>query len=156
MNLTSEKYDIIMLDAFVYGESGETCAPESFQTQKFVGKAIEHLSSDGVLMVNTLPQYCSKYMIERNLLHDFFGPLFIGSFYGNRILIGQKGKKGTIKREIESRIEFYKKMFARVDTDIDWIAESFKHFKKYKRNSFYINVCDLFTYTFHLDNVCSI
>ena len=143
-----------MLDAFVY-LSGETCAPESFQTHKFVGKAIEHLSSDGVLMVNTLPQYCSKYMIERNLLHDFFGPLYIGSIFGNRILIGQMGKKGTTKREIKSRIEYYKKMFARVDTDTHWITESFNNLKKFKRNSLYNNVCDLFSHTF-IDNVCSI
>ena len=154
MNLTSEKYDIIILDAFVY-LSGETCAPESFQTHKFVGKAIEHLSSDGVLMVNTLPQYCSKYIIERNLLHDYFGPLYVGSFYGNRILIGQMGKKGTNKRQIKSRIEYYKKIFARVDADVNWISEAFKNFKKYKRNSLYKNYCDLFTYTF-MDNVCSI
>jgi hypothetical protein len=155
MNLTSEKYDIIILDAFT-DMFGEMCAPEPFRTEKFARKVISHLSSDGVLMIDTLPQYCSKYMIERNLLHDYFGRLYIGKFHGNRILIGQKGKKGTTKREIESRIQYYRQMFARVDTDVNWISESFNHFKKYKRNSFYINVCDLFTYTFHLDNVCSI
>jgi spermidine synthase len=153
MNLTNEKYDIIILDAFM-DLLGETCAPEPFRTERFVRKVISHLNSDGVLMVNTLPSYCSKYEFERNLYHDFFGRLYIGSFYGNTLLMGQMGN-GTTKRQIESRIEYYEEMFARVDADIYWIAESFNDFKKYKRNSLYNNYCDLFTYTF-MDNVCSI
>jgi hypothetical protein len=97
-----------MLDAFM-DVSEETCAPESFLTERFVRKVRERLNSNGVFIVNTLPHFCSKYEHERNLYHDFFGPLYMGSFYKNRILIGQKGKKGTTKRQIESRIEYYKK-----------------------------------------------
>jgi len=154
MNLTSDKYDIIMLDAFM-DLSEETCAPESFLTEKFVRKLHERLNSNGVLIAETLPILCSKYEYERNLYHDFFGNLYKGSFSVNTLLIGQKGKKGTTRRQIKSRIEYYQKIFARVDADVNWISEAFKNFKKYKRNSLYKNDCDLFTYTF-MDNVCSI
>jgi hypothetical protein len=154
MNLTTEKYDIIILDAFM-GLSDEICAPKQFRTEKFVRKVFEHLNSDGVLVVNTLPSLCSKYEFERNLYHDFFGRLYTGSIDLNRILIAEKSKKGTTKRQIESRIEYYEEIFGRVDTNINWIAKTFKNFKKYKRNSLFTNYCDLFTYTF-MDNVCSI
>ena len=86
MNLTSEKYDIIMLDAFM-DLSEETCAPESFLTERFVRKLHEHLNSNGVLIAETLPILCSKYEYERNLYHDFFNHLYKGSFNGNTILI---------------------------------------------------------------------
>jgi hypothetical protein len=39
MNLTSDKYDIIMLDAFMdVSNANEICAPEPFLTERFVRK----------------------------------------------------------------------------------------------------------------------
>ena len=55
----------------------ETCAPESFLTERFVRKVRERLNSNGVFIVNTLPKFCSKYEYERNLYHDFFNHLYI-------------------------------------------------------------------------------
>ena len=89
MNLTSEKYDIIILDAFM-DVSNEICAPEPFLTERFVRKVRERLNSNGVFIVNTLPKFCSKYEYERNLYHDFFNHLYKGSFNVNTILIVHK------------------------------------------------------------------
>ncbi len=154
MKLTSEKYDIIVLDAFM-DISEETCAPEPFLTEKFVRKVRERLNSNGVFAINTLPHFCSKYSYERNLYHSIFGKLYISSFAVNTVILAQKGKVKHTRRQIESRVNYYKKPFVRLGTDAQWIAESFSNFKRYKRNELFTSSCDLFSHTF-LDNVCSI
>ena len=63
MNLTSEKYDMIILDAFM-DLSQEICAPDNMLTEKFVLKVRKHLNSNGVLVVNTLPQFCSIFSLH--------------------------------------------------------------------------------------------
>lgn len=156
MNLTNETvYDIIFLDAFV-DTPGETCAPESFLTEKFVRKVHDHLSSNGgVFVANTVPFLCPKYSYERNLYHNMFGRLYMGLDGVNAILIAQKGKMKQTKRQIKSRVNFYRNPFMQLGTDGRWIAKSFNNFKQYKRNSLYQNYSDLFTHTFN-DNVCPI
>ena len=153
MNLTSEKYDIIVLDAFM-DISEETCAPEAFLSEKFVRKVKERLNSNGVYVVNSLPFSCSKYSYERDLLHSMFGNVYIGSIITNTITFAQKGRAPT-KRQIKSRVDYYKKLFQRLDTDGEWILSVYKGFKRVKRNSAYTNVCHLFNYTF-VDFFCSI
>ena len=153
MNLTSEKYDMIILDAFM-DLSQEICAPETFVTERFVLKVKKHLNKNGVLVVNSLPHFCSKYSYERNLYHNIFGRIYMGSFFTNNIMIALNGKAPT-KRQIESRILYYEKLFIRVGTDARWIAQMFKKFKSYKRNPFYALQSDLYSYTFG-ENYCSI
>ena len=153
MNLTNEKYDMIILDAFV-DLSQEICAPDTFVTERFVLKVREHLKTSGVLVVNTLPHFCSKYSYERNLYHSIFGRIYIGSSFPNNILIALKDKAPT-KQQIESRIRYYEKLFIRVGTDARWIAQMFNNFKRYKRNPLYALQCNLYSYTFG-DNYCSI
>ena len=143
-----------MLDAFM-DISEETCAPESFLTERFVRKVRERLNSNGVFAVNTLPHFCSKYSYERNLYHNMFGRLYIGSFTLNTILLAQKANTKSTRRQIESRINHYRKKFMLLDTDAQWIAQTFNNFKTYKRNVLFTNYCDLFSYTF-VDNFCSI
>ena len=153
MNLTNEKYDMIVLDAFM-DLSQEICAPDTFVTERFVLKVKKHLNKNGVFAVNTLPHFCSKYSYERNLYHSIFGRIYMGSFWSNNILIALNGKAPT-KRQIESRIRYYEKLFIRVGTDARWIAQMFNNFKRYKRNSFYGLQCDLYSYTFGV-NYCLI
>jgi spermidine synthase len=154
MNMTSEKYDMIILDAFM-DLSQEICAPDTFVTERFVLKVRKHLNSNGVLIVNTLPQFCSKYSKERNLYHSIFGRIYIGTFFSNTILMTSKGTAPT-KRQIESRIRYYEKVFLRIGTNARWIAQMFNNFKRYKRNPFYTQKCELFSYTFLKDDFCSI
>ena len=152
MNLTSEKYDMIILDAFME-VSQKSCAPDTFLTERFVLKVRERLNSKGVFVINTLPQFCSKFQLERNLYHSIFGRIYMESFYSNTVLIALKGKAPT-QRQIESRISYYKKVFKRVGTDGHWLVQMFNSFKRYKKNALYKLHCDMFLYTF-LDNTCS-
>ena len=56
MNLTNEKYDMIILDAFK-DVSQEICAPDTVVTDRFVLKVKKHLNKNGVFAVNTLPYF---------------------------------------------------------------------------------------------------
>ena len=141
------------MDAFV-DIPGETCAPESFFSERFVRKVYDQLRSNGgVFAVNTIPFLCSKFSYERNLYHNIFGRLYMGSIEVNTVILAQKSKVKPTQRQIVSRVNYYKNKFLNLGTDAQWIANTFKNFKRYKRNKLFTNYCDLFRYTF-FDNIC--
>ena len=152
MNLPVEKsYDIIMLDAFT-DLLEETCAPESFLTDKFVQQVKSRLTSNGVYIINTLPLKCSKHFYELSLYQKYFGKLYVNFTNGNRLIFGQKGKIST-QSQIKSRVNYYQSAFKLLNIDPAWVLDSFKHFKRYYYRYSISKYTDWFSYIF-MNNIC--
>ena len=152
MNLPKEKsYDIIVLDAFL-DLSQEVCAPYVFLNDKFVLKVKEKLKPNGVYAINTVPPYCSHVTYEIGLYHKYFGRLYMGKHFGNRIVLAQKGKQAT-QRQIKNRVKYYREAFNLVGTDSNWIVETFKSFQKQQYYMPRPRTCQLDA-SFFINNTC--
>ena len=152
MNLTVENYyDIIMLDAFT-DLLEETCAPQVFQTDKFVQQVKNRLTANGIYIVNTLHLKCPKNFFELSLYQKYFGKLYTNFSNGNRLIFGQKGKTST-QRQIKSRVKYYKSALKLININSNWLLESFQNFKRYSYRNSIAQSSDLFSYIF-LNNIC--
>ena len=153
MNLnSSQTYDLVILDAFS-DLTEETCAPESFISEKFILKIKEQLNENGVIAVNSLPSLCPKHSFERNIYHKIFGKLYIATHGTDRCFLGLKSPKNRASQQkVKKRVKHYKKSFSSLGVNSMKIFSIFQHFKKFDR-VITLNVTSLFNYIF-LNNVC--
>jgi protein-L-isoaspartate O-methyltransferase len=156
MNLKgNQTYDLIVLDAFS-DLTEETCAPESFLSEKFILKVKEHLNANGVIAINSLPSLCPKHIFERNIYHKIFGKLYISTHGTDRCFLGLKNSKNLpSKRLIKERVKYYKKSFTTIGVDSMKIFNIFQKFKRFRSVPTANHVCLVLNYIF-INNICLI
>ncbi|MDE1851130.1 MAG: hypothetical protein KGH69_00375 [Candidatus Micrarchaeota archaeon] len=93
---STDKYDIIMLDAYVDGN-----IPEEFLQDDFIRLASDSLTKDGILAVNYAMDYFWMYVYMRRLSRSFKVSRIGHILFGNYILICSKSMG---RKEIKGRI----------------------------------------------------
>jgi spermidine synthase len=99
-------YDVIIIDAF-----DEFYIPKAFLTVDFVKDLYEHLSPNGIALINTFKK-ASSYEQETKLYQHVFGSMYnleySYSFEGNRVIFVRKG-------EIEGMNNFKNNIYQHVE-----------------------------------------
>lgn len=95
-NLREKKYDIISIDAF----NGDGYIPENFLTDSFFNKIKEHLTENGLLIINSI----LESITVKNLLEKIFDYFICITIAGNKI--NNQNSYDNLMNNINERINY--------------------------------------------------